>query len=82
MLDEAPEPLSREERSDWIARFDGIVLSSDAFIPFRDTIDRASRSNVQYVLQPGGSARDGEVTAAADQYGMVMANSGLRWFLH
>ena len=82
MLDEAPEPLSREERSDWIARFDGIVLSSDAFIPFRDTIDRASRSNIQYVLQPGGSARDGEVIAAADQYGMVMINSGMRWFLH
>ncbi len=82
MLDEVPEPLSPGERAEWIHRFNGIVLSSDAFIPFRDTIDRASRSNVQYVLQAGGSARDEDVTAAADFYGMVMVNSGMRWFLH
>jgi len=82
MLDAPSEPLSPGERADWIHRFNGIVLSSDAFIPFRDTIDRASRSNVQYVLQAGGSARDEDVTAAADFYGMVMVNSGMRWFLH
>ena len=81
-LDEAPEPLSARERADWVAKFDGIGLSSDAFIPFRDTIDRASRSNVRYVLQTGGSLRDDDVTAAADQYGMVMIHSGMRWFLH
>jgi AICAR transformylase/IMP cyclohydrolase PurH len=81
-LDEPPEPLSREERRAWIARFDGIVLSSDAFIPFRDNIDRASRTNVQYVLQTGGAVRDDLIAEAADQYGMVMINSGLRWFLH
>jgi len=81
-LDEAPEPLSAGERADWVAEFDGICLSSDAFIPFRDTIDRASCSNVRYVLQTGGSLRDEDVTAAADQYGMVMIHSGMRWFLH
>lgn len=82
MFTEAPEPLSPGERVEWIHRFQGIVISSDAFFPFRDNIDRASRSGVQYVLQPGGSLRDDTVTAAADEYGMVMAHSGLRWFLH
>ncbi|NLW50545.1 MAG: phosphoribosylaminoimidazolecarboxamide formyltransferase [Candidatus Brocadiaceae bacterium] len=81
-LTEMPRPLTREERADWVAQFDGICLSSDAFIPFRDTVDRASRSNVRYVLQAGGSLRDDAVTAAADQYGMVMVHSGLRLFLH
>lgn len=81
-LEEEPEPLTRDERSEWINGFDGICCSSDAFFPFRDSLDRASRTNVQYVLQPGGSYRDEEVTEAADQYGMVMVHSGMRWFLH
>jgi len=81
-LTKAVQPLSAQERADWIGRHDGIVISSDAFFPFRDNIDRASRSHVQYVLQPGGSVRDDDVTAAADQYGMVMIHSGMRWFLH
>jgi len=81
-LDGPAEPLSREERAEWLAAQDGIVLSSDAFIPFRDNIDRASRTGVQYVLQAGGAARDDLVTEAADQYGMVMIHSGLRLFLH
>lgn len=75
-------PLSREEKAAWIARFEGVCISSDAYFPFRDSIDRASRSHVQYVAQPGGSLRDADVTAAADQYGMVMAHTGLRCFLH
>jgi len=81
-LEAPPEPLSRQERDEWLARFDGIVCSSDAFFPFRDSIDRLSRTHVQYVMQPGGSARDADVTAAADHYGMVMVHSGLRCFLH
>lgn len=77
-----PEPISRQERLEWAKRFDGVALSSDAFIPFRDNIDRASRSNVRYVVHAGGSVRDADVTAAADQYGMVVVQSGLRLFLH
>ncbi len=81
-LEETPEPISREERLEYVNSIDGICLSSDAFIPFRDNIDRASRTNVQYVLQTGGATRDDLVTEAADQYGMVMIHSGMRWFLH
>jgi len=77
-----PEPLSREERHAWLARFDGVALSSDAFIPFRDNIDRAARSGVRYVVQTGGSTRDEGVIRAADEYGMVMAFTGLRLFHH
>ncbi len=81
-LTKKPEPITREERLEWIRKFDGICLSSDAFIPFRDNIDRASRTNVQYVAQPGGSARDASVTEAAAEYGMKMIHTGLRCFLH
>ena len=82
LLTQQPKPFTPEERTEFIASVDGIALSSDAFIPFRDNIDRASRSNVQYVLQTGGAARDDLVTEAADQYGIVMIHSGMRWFLH
>jgi phosphoribosylaminoimidazolecarboxamide formyltransferase/IMP cyclohydrolase len=82
VLLELPEPLTAQERAEWIAGFPGVCLSSDAFFPFRDSIDRASRSSVQYVAHPGGSLRDDEVIAAADQYGMVMVHTGLRCFLH
>jgi phosphoribosylaminoimidazolecarboxamide formyltransferase/IMP cyclohydrolase len=81
-LKRMPDPITAEERAEWISRFDGVCLSSDAYFPFRDSIDRASRSNVQYVAQPGSSLRDDEVTQAADQYGMVMVHTGLRLFLH
>ncbi len=77
-----PQPLTREERAAWIAQFDGLCLTSDAFFPFRDSIDRASRSNIRYVAHPGGSLRDVDVIAAADEYGMVMFHTGLRCFLH
>ena len=58
------------------------MLSSDAFFPFRDNIDRAARSGVGYVVQTGGSIADEQVIAAADEYGMVMINSGVRLFHH
>lgn len=77
-----PDPLTREEREEWVKRFDGICLSSDAFIPFPDNLDRAARSNVQYVAQTGGSARDAVVTETAAEYGMTMVHTGLRLFLH
>lgn len=81
-LSEKPSPISREERLAWIRKFDNICLSSDAFIPFRDNLDRASRSNVQYVAHTGGSVRDEDVIKAADEYGMVLAQTGVRLFLH
>jgi AICAR transformylase/IMP cyclohydrolase PurH len=80
-MDSTLEPLSAEERRDWIARYDN-ALSHDAFIPFRDNIDRAQASAVCYVLQPGGSIADEGVTEAANEYGMTMAFSGLRLFRH
>jgi AICAR transformylase/IMP cyclohydrolase PurH len=77
-----PQPLTREERDEWVSGFDGICLSSDAFIPFPDNLDRAARTNVQYVAQTGGSARDDVVSQAAAEYGMTMLHTGLRLFLH
>ncbi|HTW91359.1 MAG TPA: phosphoribosylaminoimidazolecarboxamide formyltransferase [bacterium] len=77
-----PAPLSRDEKQEWLARFDGVALSSDAFIPFRDNIDRAARSGVRYVVQTGGSSRDDGIIRAADEYGMVMVFTGLRLFHH
>ena len=81
-LSARPAPISSEERREYLARFDEICLSSDAYIPFRDNIDRASRSNVQFVAQTGGSAADKGVTEAADEYGMAMVHTGLRLFVH
>ena len=78
----APSPITTQERAAWIAKFAGICLSSDAYIPFRDNLDRASRSNVQFVAHAGSSLRDAEVTKAAEQYGMTMVHTGLRLFLH
>ena len=81
-LNDRPVPISPEERRDYLSSFKGICLSSDALIPFRDNIDRANRSNVQYIAQTGGSTRDDGVTEAANEYSMVMAHTGLRLFLH
>jgi len=81
-LSARPEPLTRDERLEWLKGFEGICVSSDAFFPFRDSIDRASRTHVQYAAQPGGSLRDEDVTAAAAQYGMKMIHTGVRVFLH
>ncbi len=74
--------LSAKERADWIAQLADVSLSSDAFFPFRDSIDRAAQSGVRYVLQPGGSERDDAVIEACNEHGMVMAMSGLRLFHH
>lgn len=77
-----PEAISREERTEWINGFDGITLGSDAFIPFRDNIDRASRTNVQYIVETGGSLRADAVVKAANEYGMRLIHTGIRSFLH
>jgi len=77
-----PEPISRTERAEWIQGFEDVCLGSDAFIPFRDNVDRASRSNVKHIVETGGSLRSGVVTDAADEYGMTVTATGIRSFLH
>lgn len=77
-----PQRLSADEKRAWLAQQKGVSLASDAFFPFRDNIDRASQSGVSYISQPGGSVRDDIVIAAADEYQMAMALSGLRLFHH
>jgi phosphoribosylaminoimidazolecarboxamide formyltransferase / IMP cyclohydrolase len=79
---ELPSPLSPEEKRSWLGGIKTVVLGSDAFFPFRDSIDRASQSGVKYVLQPGGSNRDDAVIQACDEYGMLMVFSGIRLFHH
>ena len=81
-LEEVPPQLTLEEREGWLGTFTGVVLSSDAFMPFRDTVDRASQSGVKYIVQPGNSIRDDEVIKACDEYGMVMVFTGTRLFHH
>ncbi|MBN1978645.1 MAG: phosphoribosylaminoimidazolecarboxamide formyltransferase [Anaerolineae bacterium] len=77
-----PQRLTAEEKRAWLDGLTGVCLASDAFFPFRDSIDRASQSGVKYVVQPGGSVRDDVVIEACDEYGMVMAFSGVRLFHH
>ena len=77
-----PARLSSAAKRDWLDAQEGVTLGSDAFFPFRDSIDRAAQSGVRYVVQPGGSLRDDDVIAAADEYGMVMALTGMRLFHH
>ena len=77
-----PEPFTKEEKKAYLATIKGVSLGSDAFFPFFDNIDRAAKSGVSYVAQPGGSVRDDLVIEAADAYGMAMAFTGMRLFHH
>ncbi len=79
---EKARPLDPDEKRDWLHAMQEVVLGSDAFFPFRDSIDRAAQSGVKYVLQPGGSNRDDAVIQACDEYGMLMIFSGIRLFHH
>ena len=79
---EKPEPLTREEKREWLDQMDGVALGSDAFFPFSDNVQRAYRSGVKYIAQPGGSIRDDLVIEACDQYGIAMYFSGMRLFHH
>ena len=74
--------LTKEEKRAWLDKLTGVSLGSDAYFPFRDSIDRASRSGVKFIAEPGGSNRDEEVIAAANEYGMAMAFTGIRLFHH
>lgn len=79
---EKPEPLTREEKRAWLDRMDGVALGSDAFFPFSDNVQRAYRSGVKYIAQPGGSIRDDIVIDACNEYGITMYFSGMRLFHH
>ncbi|MFN2237380.1 MAG: phosphoribosylaminoimidazolecarboxamide formyltransferase [Anaerolineales bacterium] len=82
IFEEIPKQLTSEDKRDWINKLSNVVLGSDAFFPFRDSIDRAALTGVKYVLQPGGSTRDKGVIEACNLYGMVMVFSGVRLFHH
>ena len=79
---ECPEPLTREEKKEWLKNMSGVSLGSDAFFPFGDNIERAHKSGVEYVAEAGGSIRDDNVIETCDRYGMAMAFTGLRLFHH
>ena len=79
---ECPEPLTREERKEWIAKNTGVALGSDAFFPFVDNIERAHKSGVEYIAQAGGSIRDDHVIDTCDKYNIAMAFTGVRLFHH
>ena len=79
---EKPEAFTREERRAWLDTMSGVALGSDAFFPFGDNIERARKSGVEFIAQPGGSIRDDNVIATCDKYGMAMAFTGIRLFHH
>ncbi len=79
---EQPAPFTREEQRAYLDTIDGVSIGSDAFFPFSDNIERAKRSGVKYVAEPGGSIRDDAVIECCDKYGMVMAFTGMRLFHH
>jgi len=81
-FDTPPADLTAQSKSDFVRELDDVAISSDAFFPFRDSIDHATKLGVKFVAQPGGSVADDEVIAACNQYGMTMAFTDLRLFHH
>ena len=79
---ERPEPFTREQRRQWLDGMTGVALGSDAFFPFGDNIERAHKSGVECIAQPGGSIRDDNVIEVCDRYGIAMAFTGIRLFHH
>ena len=79
---EKPEVFTREEKRAWLDQLKGVTLGSDAFFPFSDNIERAHKSGVDFIAQPGGSVRDDDVIATCNKYGMAMAFTGIRLFHH
>ena len=77
-----PEPLTAEEKREWLRGLEGVTVGSDAFFPFGDNVERAHRSGAAYIVQPGGSIRDDHVISTCDKYGIAMAFTGLRLFHH
>ncbi len=79
---EKPEVLTREEKKEWLAKNTDVCLGSDAFFPFGDNIERAHKSGVEYIAQPGGSIRDDNVIETCNKYNIAMAFTGIRLFHH
>ena len=79
---EKPPVFTAEEKRAWLYKMEGVTLGSDAFFPFSDNIERAKKSGVQYIAEPGGSIRDDAVIECCDKYNMVMAFTGIRLFHH
>ena len=79
---EKPEPLTKEEKRAYLDSIKGVALGSDAFFPFGDNIERAAKSGVTYIAEPGGSIRDDNVIETCNKFGMVMAFTGMRLFHH
>ena len=79
---EQPQPLTREQKRAWLAKNTDVALGSDAFFPFGDNIERAHKSGVCYIAEPGGSIRDDNVIDTCNKYGIAMAFTGLRLFHH
>ena len=79
---EKPEVFTREEKREWLDQMSGVTVGSDAFFPFSDNIERAHKSGVQYIAEPGGSVRDDAVIETCNKYNMVMAFTGIRLFHH
>lgn len=77
-----PEVFTKEEKRAWLDKMSDVALGSDAFFPFGDNIERAYKSGVKYIAEPGGSVRDDQVIATCDKYGMAMAFTGIRLFHH
>jgi len=82
LFEDEPAPLTAPEKEEWLKTLTGVSISSDAFFPFRDNIDQASKFGASYVVQPGGSVADQAIIDACNDYGMVMAFSGVRLFHH
>lgn len=82
MLEEVPTPFTDSERLEWTGKLRGVALASDAFFPFRDNIDRARLSGVDFIGSPSGSVGDPDVIRACDEHGIVLAHTNLRLFHH
>ena len=77
-----PEVFTAEEKRAWLDGLRGVTVGSDAFFPFSDNVERAHKSGVEYIVQPGGSVRDEDVIAACNKHGIAMAFTGIRLFHH
>ncbi|XP_033625232.1 bifunctional purine biosynthesis protein PURH-like isoform X2 [Asterias rubens] len=81
-LETVPPQITQEERQEWMAKFKGVALSSDAFFPFRDNIDRAYQSGVEYIASPSGAVQDEKIVEACNEHDIILAHTSVRLFHH